>query len=275
MKTEVIGTKNASYQKFEVLKTNRNKRYRYGEFFVEGVRNINNAIKNGWKFTALIYDPSHNMSDWGKDILKNVKADIHYQLSTDLMKEISSKEDTSEILAILKMKKDNDYNIKLSDKPLLALFDRSSNHGNLGTIIRSCDSLGIEGLIMTGHSVDLYDPAVITASMGSFFNIPVIRAEDQSQLFSFIEDLRKKYPGMQLVGTTAHKQLAIYEVDFTKPTIIMLGNETEGLCKAFKESCDVLATIPMAETSSASSFNVACAGTVLFYEAVRQRTCGK
>lgn len=275
MKVEKITSKNASYQKFEVLKTNRNKRYRYGEFFVEGVRNINNALKNGWEFSALIYDPSHNMSDWGKDILKNVKAEMHYQLTTELMKEISSKEDTSEILAILKMKKDNDYNLKLSDKPLLALFDRASNHGNLGTIIRSCDSLGIEGLIMTGHSVDMYDPNVITSSMGSFFNVPVVRAEDQQQLFSYIEDLRKKYPDLQLVGSTAHKQISINQVDFTKSTILMLGNETEGLCRAFKESCDILATIPMAETSSASSFNVACAATVMFYEAVRQRNFGR
>lgn len=275
MKIEKIETKNASFQKFEVLKTNRNKRYRYQEFFVEGVRNINNAIKNGWEFSALIYDPSHEMSDWGKDILKNVKADIHYQLKTELMKEISGKEDTSEILAILKMKKDNDYNIKLSEKPLLALFDRASNHGNLGTILRSCDSLGIEGLIMTGHSVDLYDPSVITASMGSFFNVPVIRAEDQNQFNTFIDEMRKKYPDLQLVGSTAHKQLSIYQVDFTKPTILMIGNETEGLCRAFKEKCDLLATIPMAETSSASSFNVACAATVMFYEAVRQRTLTK
>lgn len=275
MKIEKILTKNASYQKFEVLKTNRNKRYRYGEFFVEGVRNINNAIKNGWEFSALIYDATREMSDWGKEIIKNVKAEIHYQLTPELMKEISSKEDTSEILAILKMKKDNDYNLKLSDKPLLALFDRSSNHGNLGTIIRSCDSLGIEGLIMTGHSVDLYDPAVITASMGSFFNIPVVRAEDQTQLFDYIAELRKKYPDLQLVGSTAHKQISINEVDFTKSTILMLGNETEGLCRAFKEACDVLATIPMAETSSASSFNVACAATVMFYEAVRQRNFGR
>lgn len=275
MKVEKITSKNASYQKFEVLKTNRNKRYRYGEFFVEGVRNINNALKNGWEFSALIYDPSHNMSDWGKDILKNVKAEMHYQLTTELMKEISSKEDTSEILAILKMKKDNDYNLKLSDKPLLALFDRASNHGNLGTIIRSCDSLGIEGLIMTGHSVDMYDPNVITSSMGSFFNVPVVRAEDQQQLFSYIEDLRKKYPDLQLVGSTAHKQISINQVDFTKSTILMLGNETEGLCRAFKESCDILATIPMAETSSASSFNVACAATVMFYEAMRQRNFGR
>ena len=271
MKIEKILTKNASYQKFEVLKTNRNKRYRYGEFFVEGVRNINNAIKNGWEFSALIYDATREMSDWGKEIIKNVKAEIHYQLTPELMKEISSKEDTSEILAILKMKKDNDYNLKLSYKPLLALFDRASNHGNLGTIIRSCDSLGIEGLIMTGHSVDLYDPAVITASMGSFFNIPVVRAEDQKQLFDYIAKLKEQHPDLQLVGSTAHKQISINQVDFTKSTILMLGNETEGLCKAFKEACDVLATIPMAETSSASSFNVACAATVMFYEAIRQR----
>jgi TrmH family RNA methyltransferase len=52
----------------------------------------------------------------------------------------------------------------------------------------------------------------------------------------------------------------------------MIGNETDGLCRAFSESCDVLATIPMAESSSASSFNVACAATVMLYEAARQRS---
>ncbi len=54
----------------------------------------------------------------------------------------------------------------------------------------------------------------------------------------------------------------------------MIGNETDGLCRAFKEGCDRLVTIPMVETSSASSFNVGCAATVMFYEAVRQRTFG-
>ncbi len=273
MKVEQVNTKNATYQKFEVLKTNRNKRYRYGEFFVEGVRNINNAIKNGWKFSALIYDPQHKMSDWGRNILETVKAEYHYELSTELMNEISGKEDTSELLAILKMKEDNDYTFALSKNPLIALFDRPSNHGNLGTILRSCDSLGIEGLIMTGHSVDLYDPNVITSSMGSFFSVPVVRAADQEKLSEYIDELRQKYPSLQLVGTTAHKQTPIMAVDFKRPTIIMIGNETEGLCRAFKEKCDVLATIPMAENSSASSFNVACAATVMFYEAVRQRTC--
>ena len=56
MPETMIYTKNAAYQKFEVLKTNRNKRYKYNEFLVEGVRSLNEAVKNGWKINAFLYD---------------------------------------------------------------------------------------------------------------------------------------------------------------------------------------------------------------------------
>lgn len=74
-----------------------------------------------------------------------------------------------------------------------------------------------------------------------------------------------------MVGTTAHHEKTLSEVDFTKPTMLLIGNETEGLRRIYKERSDVLATIPMNPRGSASSFNVACAATVMFYEAVRQR----
>lgn len=64
MKAAHINTRNATYQKFEVLKTNRNKRYRYGEFFVEGVRNINEAIENGRHISSFIYSGDEPLSDW-------------------------------------------------------------------------------------------------------------------------------------------------------------------------------------------------------------------
>ena len=63
-----------------------------------------------------------------------------------------------------------------------------------------------------------------------------------------------------------------WEADCKAPTLIMVGNETYGLSAAFKEICDMLVTIPMAETSSASSFNVACAASIMCYEIVRQRS---
>ena len=92
MREERIYSKNAKYQKFEVLKTNRNKRYKYGEFFVEGVRNINTAIQNGWKFSSLIYSDEMQLSNWAKDIIRTLKTEVNYVLPAHLMQELSGKE---------------------------------------------------------------------------------------------------------------------------------------------------------------------------------------
>lgn len=103
------------------------------------------------------------------------------------------------------------------------------------------------------------------------FILPVIRIADNNELFAYLRSLKEKYPGFITAGTTAHKETPLYSVDFTVPLMLMLGNETMGLNKAFKEYCDVLCTIPMAETSYASSFNVSCAASILMYEVTRQR----
>ena len=271
MTVEKVPSNNATFQKFQVLQTNRNKRYKYNQFIVEGVRNINEAIKNKWKIDSFIYPGNTNLSDWAKKILTDVPTKINYELTPALMQELSGKGDTSELMMIVEMREDTlDIN-SFSSNPLLALFDRASNHGNLGTIIRSCDACGVECLILTGHAVDLYDPEVVTASMGSFFNVHVVRMVENQQLLDFVAAMKKKYPDFAAVGTTAHREYPIYKEDLTKPLMFMIGNETEGLCIAFKECCDKLITIPMAETSYASSFNVGCAASIMFYEAVRQR----
>ena len=244
-----INSRNAEFQKFQVLKTNRNKRHKYGEFFVEGVRNINGAVEGGWEITSFLYTREKPLSGWAEDLLQKVPAQVNYQLTAGLMEELSGKTDTSELMAVVRMRPDDLSALPLSDNPCLVLFDRASNRGNLGTILRSCDALGADGLILTGHGVDLYDPEVIVSSMGSFFRVPAVRAADNNSVF--------QYP--------------LYGQDLTGPVLLMVGNETQGLCYAFKEGCDRLVTIPMAETSYASSFNVACAATVMLYEVSRQR----
>ncbi len=275
MKRKQVRTKSAEYQKFEVLKTNRNKRHRYGEFFVEGVRNINGAVENGWEISSFLYSPELGLSGWAKEMLEKVKTEVNFELSPELLQELSGKEDTSELLAVVKMREDDPSllidSLSPEKPPLLMLFDRASNRGNLGTILRSCDALGADGLILTGHAVDLYDPEVVGASMGSFFNVPAIHVSENAEVFRFLNTMKEKYPDFLSIGTTAHQQFPLYGQDLSRPLLLMVGNETDGLCHAFKEACDVLCTIPMAESSSASSFNVACAATVMLYEATRQR----
>ena len=270
MKTITVMNKNNDYQKFVVLKHNRNKRYKYNQFIVEGVRSLNEAVKNNWKIISFIYD-KNNLSDWAKRMIETVKTEVNYTLPAQLLRELSGKEDTSELLAIIEMREDRLEHVTLSPNPFIVLFDRPSNKGNLGTMIRSCDALGADMLIITGHAVDLYEPDVIVSAMGSFFNLPVIRIVNNEDLYQFVESLRIKYPDFKIIGTTAHKEKPVYQENLKNPVMLMMGNETVGLNKAFKEYCDVLCTIPMAEDSYASSFNVSCAASILMYEIVRQR----
>ena len=270
MKEQKLFTKNSTYQQIEVLKTNRNKRYKANQFLVEGVRSLKEAAKNGWKIKSLIYC-SDNLSDWAKEMIRDVKTEINYNLTPQLLADLSDKTDTSELMAIIEMREDRLDTIKLSKTPFLVLFDRPSNRGNLGTMIRSCDALGADALILTGHAVDLYDPDVVVSAMGSFFNLPVVRIADNQELYAYIEKLKKEYPGFTTIGTTAHKEHPVWGEDFAVPLLLMIGNETMGPNKAFKEYCDRLCTIPMAETSYASSFNVSCAASIMMYEIVRQR----
>lgn len=270
MKETRIVSKDSTYQKFEVLKTNRNKRYKYNEFLVEGVRSLKEAVTNKWNIKSFIYD-KNNLSDWARDTINSVKTEENFVLTHELMKDLSGKEDTSELMAIIQMREDKLENVPLSKTPFIVLFDRPSNKGNLGTIIRSCDSLGADMLIITGHAVDLYDPDVVVSAMGSFFNMPVIRIEDNNDFYEYVADLKKKYPKLIVAGSTAHKEKSIEEIDFTRPLLLMIGNETMGLNKAFKDYCDVLCTIPMDEKSYATSFNVGCAASIMMYEVTRQR----
>ncbi len=271
MSTQKIYAKNADYQKFEVLKTNRNKRYRYREFFVEGVRNVNEAVRNGWAIHSFLYSFEKPLSSWAENLLRTVETERNFELTDALMRDISDKEDTSELLAVAGMRDDARRDIAFSENPILALFDRPSNKGNLGTLLRSCDAFGVDALVVTGHAVDIYEPDVIRSSMGSFFNVPFLRLSDNADIDAFCMDMKRRYPNLQIIGTTAHRQTNLFDIDMKTPVLFLIGNETDGLNQHLIERSDTLATIPMHPGSSASSFNVGCAATVMFYEAARQR----
>lgn len=273
MKIIRLSNRDNAFQRFDVLKRNRNKRYKYNEFLVEGVRSLNEAVKNGWRIKSFLYQKD-SLSGWASEMIRTVETEVNYCLTEELMGELSGKEDTSELMAVIEMRQDRLDGVQLAQNPFIVLFDRPSNKGNLGTMIRSCDALGADMLIVTGHGVDLYDPDVVVSAMGSFFNMPVVRVADNTVLFDYINELKRKYPGFTVLGTTAHKEEPIYAVNLTGPVMVMMGNETLGLNRAFKEACDRLCTIPMSEKSYATSFNVSCAASILLYEVTRQRAGG-
>jgi len=269
-KVKRIVNENNDFQRIEVIKRNREKRTKYQEFFVEGVKSINYAVEHDWKIRSFLYTKEKPLSDWAKGILKNSTADSHLELSLKLMEKLSDKEEeASELIAVITMAENDLSRIKIKEDLLILVFDRPSNHGNLGTLIRSCEALKVDGLIITGHAADLYDPKTIRASMGTFFAVPTIRLPSHHELTPWFAQLRGELTAFQIIGSTAKTDHLVEEVDFTRPTVLLIGNETFGLSNNYKEICEDFCRIPMYGKST--SFNVSCAASIILYEIDRQR----
>ncbi|MBI3944218.1 MAG: RNA methyltransferase [Chloroflexi bacterium] len=264
-----INSENDQFQHIETLQRNRAKRQKRREFFIEGVRPINQALAYGWTINAFIYSYESTLSNWARNILDQIPAKIHFQLPLRLLDKLSAKEDTSEILALVAMPENDLSRIPVKRDMLTVVFDRPSSPGNLGTLIRSCDALKVDGLVLTGHAVDLYDPEVIRASTGSFFAILSVRLPSHKDLLPWWQNIREKMGDFQIVGSSARAEREIWNHDFRRPTILLIGNETAGLSAAYKDLCDAMVKIPM--DGSATSLNVACAASIMLYEINRQR----
>ncbi len=264
-----ITRRNSAFQVLQSLASNRQKRHHSHTFLVEGVRPITIALDRGWTFGAVIYAGGRKLSAWARDVIDQSANATHYELSDELLAELSRKEETSEILAVLEMPEDRFERIPATPNLLVVVADRPASPGNLGTLMRSCDAFGAHGLIVSGHAADIYDPSTITASRGSLFALPVVRTASAAAVAAWIAEARASLPHLRVVGADERGASDAFHTDLGGPTVIVLGNEAQGLSRAYLDLCDATVRIPI--TGAASSLNVGVAGSILLYEAARQR----
>lgn len=267
-----LSVANDEFQLATSLLTNRRQRTRQRRFVVQGVRGISAAVESDWPIESLWYPSGRRLSDWARGLLDGEVAGIHYEVDPALLVQLSEKQDPAELVAILQMPPDDLERIPLRDDALILAFDRPTGPGNLGSVIRSAQALGADGLVITGHAVDVYEPQTVRASVGALLALPVVRVDSMDEVHAWLARVREDLPGVQLVGTSAKGETAIADVDFTRPTVVAIGNETRGLSVAWRELADVLAVIPM--TSQTTSLNVAAAAAIVLYECRRQRGAG-
>ena len=264
-----VTTRNARFQQWEALLGNRTKRQRGAAFIVQGVRPISMAIQAGWEIRELLYNADATLSTWARQTLDQLRT-TRIAVAGELMHELGAKADSApELLAVVGMPDDDLDRIAIGPDLLVVVFDRPTSPGNIGTLIRSADAFGVQGVIVTGHSADVYDPKSVRASTGSLFSLPVVRVPSHRPVLDWITELRDRDVDARLVGTDENGDLDIAEYDFTAPTVVLVGNETTGLSSAWRDACDHLVRIPMAGT--ASSLNAATAASVVLYESARQR----
>jgi 23S rRNA (uridine2479-2'-O)-methyltransferase len=261
-----ITTRNARFQQWQSLLTNRTKRQRAGEFLVHGVRPISLALAAKWPVRTLLFNADRSLSSWARETLASTGAD-QVAMSAELMHELGEKTDeTPEVIAVLALPPDSLDRLSLSAGTLGVVFDRPANPGNIGTLVRSADAFGASAVLVTGHAADPYDPRSIRASAGSIFGLPTVRVPSHREVLDFL-DAAPIRP--LLVATDENGDVDIAAADLTGPLFFLIGNETVGLSTAWRSAADLTVRIPI--TGLASSLNAASAATVALYEAARQR----
>ena len=270
-----VTARNAAFQQWQALLSNRAKRQRARQFIVQGVRPITLAVEHGWPLDAIIHDISRPLSRWAEDMLAASAASgaQRVAMAPELLRELGEKDDGApEMVAVAAIPSD-DFSRIPSRIPLgpgisallAVVLDRPASPGNIGTVIRAADAFGAHGLIVTGHAADPYDQKSVRASTGSLFAIPVVRAASHAEVIAWARSR-----SAAVIGTDEKGEHDIAGTDLTKPTVVVIGNETTGLSEAWRQACDVMARIPI--TGAASSLNAASAATVVLYEAARQRS---
>lgn len=250
----------------EIRKLNK-KKYRNKKklFFIEGIRIIEDSFKSNCDIQYIIYSNKLYNTSRGRELINKIKeSNIEcYEVENNLIKEISDTENPQGIIAVLKMKENSLQELK-EENNFIVFLDRIQDPGNMGTIIRSADALGVDGIIINKGCVDIYNPKVLRATMGSVFNIPIIYSEDGTKTL-----LEFKNKGTNIFVTSLDSAEYCYDTDFEKDNILVIGNEGNGVSQEILDLSDKNIKIPI--KGKAESLNAAIASSIIMYEGLRQR----
>lgn len=261
-----IHSSNDEFQLVAALLTNRKQRRRQRRFLVQGVKPIAVALEHGWRFESVWTPRGRKLSPWARDLIASSGAAWHVEAALPLFAQLSEKTDPGELVAVLGLPDDDLGRIELGQHALLCVCDRPASPGNLGSIIRSADAFGADGVVVTGHAADLYDPQTVRASVGALFTTPAVHEGSPRELVRWLREARSD---TTIVGTSAKASTPLEQVDLTRPVALVFGNEADGLSGTWIDLCDELATIPI--RGETGSLNVAAAAAIFLNELRRQR----
>jgi TrmH family RNA methyltransferase len=257
---EITAVSNPRIKSIKALSQKKN-RDQEGTFLVEGMKLVRDAHENGWEIDTLIYAATTNDNTQVADLAAKLRvagSDI-LEVNEKVLSSITRRDNPQMVVGVMRQRW-MDAPKKISDpKSVWIALDRVRDPGNLGTIIRTADSAGAQGIILVGETTDPFSLEATRASMGSIFNVPLVRMNIEQFL-----KWRISWDGM-VVGTHLEGATDFRSIDYSQsPVLLVMGNEQQGLPDDLAATCDKLALIPM--HGAADSLNLAIAtGVMLFH----------
>lgn len=241
--------------------THRKQREEHRMFIVEGVRLVQEAVDSDFTVVEAYHTPDVTDQPGGKTLLARLKektGEVHPTTSRE-MEAISETVSFQGVLAVVQQKQFAVESVlKAGSAPsLVVALDGVSDPGNLGTMIRTCDWFGVNGILLGVNSVELYNPKVVRSTMGGLFHLPIAVDVD---LLSTISGARAS--GYRIYVTDLKGEAHFDRLQYPGRTLIVFGNEAWGVSDQLKDLADVRVSIRRYGAAESLNVSVAC-GVVL------------
>jgi TrmH family RNA methyltransferase len=247
----------------------RQRKYREEQrrFLAEGLQALHMALDAGARALEVFYSEALFAGDEAPRLLARFRAAgaglAH--VTPEVLSGLSDREQPQGIVATFALFETRLPDVAPRDPALLVVVDRLQDPGNLGTLIRTADAVAAQAVVLVEPCVDPFDPKVVRSTMGSLFNVPLVRVSDVAELTGWLRG-----QGIRLVGADAHRGVLWGEGVWRLRTALAVGNEARGLSDDLAAHVEGWARLPMA--GKAESLNVAVAGGVLMYLWARAST---
>ena len=264
--TDITSNQNARI-KFLVKLRDRRCREENKKMLVEGYREVTRALEKGMKFEEFYFSESFFLGQNEPAVIEKIAQTgaQMYRVSESVFPKICYRDRPEGLVGVLPFFDTSINNLSLEGRefPLFLVVESIEKPGNLGTMLRTADAAGVNGLIICNSCTDIFNPNVIRASTGTIFSVPLAESTTEDTIKWLAKNKIKS------IAADPYATNIYYEQNYIGPLAIVLGAEQFGLSSIWKEKSDVLVSIPM--KGLADSLNVAQAGTILLFEALRQQ----
>lgn len=248
-------------KKVNKLLVSRAFRYTEGLFVIEGLRLSTDAVKSGMQIDTLLFTDAFAQKHGEELALLQKNSDRCVEISRAVESRISDTQNPQGIFCVCRLPK-NKLSVSCG-KRYIAL-ENIQDPSNLGTIARTAEALGADGLILSRDCCDCYNPKVVRGSMGAFFRLPFVQTDD---FCAFLRNAKES--GFQVVATSPDRNSEdIAALKRSDSVIAVIGNEGEGITDGAFECADNIVTIKM--RGRAESLNASAAAAIVMYEVLKQ-----
>ena len=258
---QITSSQNPFIKSLIQLQEKAKARKQSGTFLIEGMREIELAIKGKYEIETILI--CNEVSDFSNNLIIQQSSNPIIEISKEVYQKLAYRDTTEGILAVAKTKSLQLSDLNLPKNPLILIMEAIEKPGNIGAVLRTCDAAKVDAVIIANPKTDLYNPNIIRSSVGCLFTNQIATGTTEEVIDFLIQNKIDFYSATLQNSTSYHTQ------NYTTPTALVVGTEATGLSELWREKATQNIIIPM--QGEIDSMNVSVAAAILIFEAKRQR----